>query len=98
MTSIEDASDNLPIVLRLSALKPMECGVITELGQGSTSSRLQAMGICLGRRVEVVKNGDPLILKVYGTRIGLSGRMADEIEVEVCEAGGRCWERAQQHG
>lgn len=83
---------------RLSALEPRECGVITELGEGSASSRLQSMGICLGRRVEVVKNGDPLILKVYGTRIGLSGRMAADIEVEVCEAGGRCWEEAQRHG
>jgi Fe2+ transport system protein FeoA len=72
--------------------------MITDLGEGKSSSRLQSMGICLGRKVEVVKSGDPLILKVYGTRIGLSARMAAQIQIEPCERAGRCWERRHTDG
>ena len=82
----------------LTEFCPGECGVITELGEGKTSSRLQSMGICLGRKVEVVKTGDPLILKVYGTRIGLSGRIGSQIRLERCEQFARCWERDPSHG
>lgn len=82
----------------LSEFQPGECGVIQDLGEGKSSSRLQSMGICLGRTVEVVKQGDPLILKVYGSRIGLSGRLASQIQLQPCARRGRCWEREQLHG
>lgn len=82
----------------LTRFQAGQCGVITELGEGKTSSRLQSMGICLGRTVEVVKTGNPLILKVYGTRIGLSGRLASQIWLQTCEESGRCWERGLRHG
>jgi len=87
-------TENVP----LTEFTPGECGVITELGTNGTSSRLQSMGICLGRMVEVVKTGDPLILRVYGTRIGLSGRLAERIELERCGHAGRCWEKGATRG
>ena len=43
--------------------------------------RLMAMGLCVGRHVEVLRRGDPLIVKVLGTRIGLSARLATRIRV-----------------
>ena len=82
----------------LTEMEPGDCGVITELGTNGTSTRLQSMGICLGRMIEVVKSGDPLILRVYGARIGLSHRLAGQIQVERCDRQGRCWEGREQEG
>ena len=46
--------------------------------------RLASMGVCQGRRVEMVKAGDPLIIRVVGTRVGLSSRLAAYVTVEPC--------------
>lgn len=46
--------------------------------------RMMSMGVCPGRAVELVLRGDPLIIRVFGTRIGLSARLADNILVEPC--------------
>jgi len=46
--------------------------------------RLTSLGICEGRRVEMVKSGDPLIIRVVGTRVGLSSRLAAYVSVEPC--------------
>ena len=42
------------------------------------------MGICQGRRIMLVRRGDPLILRVLGSRIGLSARLALKVSVEAC--------------
>jgi Fe2+ transport system protein FeoA len=47
--------------------------------------RLKAMGVCLSRKVELVKAGDPLILRVLGSRIGLSARLARRVWVQTCD-------------
>ena len=44
--------------------------------------RLMAMGLCAGREVEVVRQGNPLILRLLGARVGISGRVARHILVE----------------
>ena len=44
--------------------------------------RLKAMGICQGRRVQLIQAGDPLILKVVGVRIGVSARLAKCVYAE----------------
>jgi Fe2+ transport system protein FeoA len=44
--------------------------------------RLMAMGLCVGREVEVVRQGNPLILRLLGARIGISSRLARHIVVE----------------
>ena len=45
------------------------------------------LGVCVGRRVELVKGGDPLILRVFGSRLGLSAALAARVRVEVCLPG-----------
>jgi Fe2+ transport system protein FeoA len=45
-------------------------------------SRLEAMGLCAGRSVDVVKGGDPMIVRVLGTRIGIAGALAARVGVE----------------
>jgi Fe2+ transport system protein FeoA len=49
--------------------------------EGADAVRLQAMGLCRGRRVELVKPGDPLIVRVLGTRVGLAGALAAKVMV-----------------
>jgi hypothetical protein len=34
--------------------------------------------------VELLHVGDPLILKVFGSRIGLSAELASRVSVEIC--------------
>ncbi|QDU34136.1 FeoA domain protein [Poriferisphaera corsica] len=50
--------------------------------------RLKAMGICQGRRVQLIQAGDPLILKVVGVRIGVSARLAKSVYTEPCRRTG----------
>jgi len=40
------------------------------------SIRLKSLGLCVGRRVQLAKGGDPLIVRVLGARVGLSRRLA----------------------
>jgi Fe2+ transport system protein FeoA len=44
--------------------------------------RLMAMGLCVGRQVEIVRHGNPLIVRLLGARIGVSARVARHIIVE----------------
>jgi len=44
--------------------------------------RLKAMGICVGRQVQLVRAGDPLIVRVLGTRVGMSARLATGVVVD----------------
>jgi len=71
----------------LNELKPHQCGVVQEVeAQDTELERLMAMGVCGGRTVELVQLGDPLILKVYGTRVGVSARLASKIRIVPCTA------------
>lgn len=66
-------------------LAPRQCGVVVRVeAPDSDLERLMAMGVCGGRTVELVRVGDPLILKVYGTRVGVSARLAAHILVTPC--------------
>jgi Fe2+ transport system protein FeoA len=62
---------------------------LTDLPEGTTGrvvsldvrdevdlQRLEIMGLCEGRTVEVVKRGDPMIVRVLGTRIGIAAELA----------------------
>lgn len=61
------------------------CGVISRIeAPDDAIAGLMAMGVCVGRRVELVKTGDPLILRVLGTRIGVSNRLAQRVVVICC--------------
>lgn len=69
----------------MNELKPHQCGVVQNVeAPDEELERLMAMGVCGGRTVELVQIGDPLILKVYGTRVGVSARLAAKIKVISC--------------
>ena len=44
--------------------------------------RLKSLGMCVGRRVQLVKAGDPLVVRVLGARVGLSARLASGVFVQ----------------
>ncbi len=48
--------------------------------------RVKAMGICVGRPLHVVRDGDPLIIGVSGTHVGISRDLADSIFVKSTSA------------
>ena len=76
----------LPVISSsLDRLKPGRCGTVREVQAGEEElDRLKAMGICQGRKVMLVRAGDPLILRVLGSRIGLSARLASRVSVSAC--------------
>ena len=44
-------------------------------------NKLEGLGICVGRTIRLIKKGDPYIVGVYGTRIGLSPEIASQVHV-----------------
>ena len=82
-------STNVPLstdrTVYVHQLAPRQCGVVVQVeAPDSDLERLMAMGVCGGRTVELIRVGDPLILKVYGTRVGVSARLAAKILVTPC--------------
>ncbi|MCA9260499.1 MAG: ferrous iron transport protein A [Planctomycetales bacterium] len=71
-----------PAEERLIDLAPSDLArVVAVNAPGDDALRLKALGICVGRRIQVVKTGDPLIVRVLGTRVGISQRLAAEVRV-----------------
>ncbi len=70
---------------RLDELPPRICAIVCRIETESEDiQRLKMLGICVGRRVEVVKPGDPLIVRVFGTRLGISASLASRVWLEAC--------------
>jgi Fe2+ transport system protein FeoA len=70
---------------RLDELKPGTRAIVHSIDDVDASlQRLMAMGLCVGREVEVVRQGNPLIIRILNARIGISGRLAKRIFVEPC--------------
>jgi Fe2+ transport system protein FeoA len=79
------AGDYFHDVVRLTELPPQVCGIIRDIEtDDEETQRLKTLGVCSGRRVELVRGGDPLILKVFGSRLGLSATLAERVHVEIC--------------
>jgi len=78
-------------LIRLGELPPRVCAVVRRVeAEDDSMDRLKALGICLGRQVELVKAGDPLIVRVFGSRLGISSRLANRVLVEPCSGGCGC--------
>lgn len=62
-----------------------QCAVVHHVDLDENSDkRLRTLGICPGRRVWMVRKGDPMVVRVMGTRIGLAAELAQGVTVEVC--------------
>ncbi len=76
-----DTERDAPLV-RLDQLPARHFGVIAHIeAADDDSERLMALGVCTGRAIELIQAGDPLILKVFASRIGLSARLARRVYV-----------------
>jgi Fe2+ transport system protein FeoA len=76
-----------PEAIRLDQLEIRHCGTVAEVeADAFEAERLMAMGVCRGRRVMLVRRGDPMILRVLGSRIGVSARLAARVLVVPCQA------------
>jgi Fe2+ transport system protein FeoA len=72
-------------VIRLDELERHQCGVVHHVDASEADmARLMAMGVCGGRTIELIRTGDPLVLKVFGSRIGVSARLACKVIVRPC--------------
>jgi Fe2+ transport system protein FeoA len=70
---------------RLDKLPPRTCAVVRRIEtDGEEVRRLKSLGLCVGRQIKVVKSGDPLIVKIFGSRIGLSASLAARVWLEIC--------------
>jgi Fe2+ transport system protein FeoA len=57
--------------------------IVRVAAEANDAARLMALGICVGRQVEVVRAGDPLIVSVVGARVGISSRLAAGVTVQI---------------
>lgn len=86
-TPVRRPSEAAPALVLLSALPAGAHALVAQLNAHSDDlRRLQALGVCVGRRVQLVKSGDPLIISVVGARVGLSARLAAEVLVAPIDA------------
>lgn len=70
---------------RLDRIPARQCAVVRRIEtRGDDTQRLKTLGICVGRRIEVIKAGDPMIIRVFGSRLGLSASLASGVWLEVC--------------
>lgn len=66
----------------LAELRPgAQARVARVVGESGDIARLQAMGLCQGRLVEVLSSGDAWIVRVLGSRVGISRRLAAAVLV-----------------
>lgn len=69
---------------RLDQLRAGTRAVVQQIeSEDHAMQQLKAMGLCVGRHIEVIRHGNPLIVKLLGSRVGISGRVARHIVVEV---------------
>jgi len=83
---VPELSQNTEIPLH--RLQPGHCAVVRRVeSENEDIERLKMLGVCVGRRVEVVRAGDPLILRIFSSRIGISSSLASRVWIEVCSPG-----------
>ncbi len=71
--------------MHLDAIEPSHCGLVASVQAGESEiERLKSMGVCVGRRLMLVRAGDPMIVKVLGSRLGISARLARSVMVIPC--------------
>lgn len=55
------------------------CERIDAVGQDAI--RLKRLGICTGRLIELIGRGDPMVLQIGNSRVGLSRQLAETVKL-----------------
>jgi Fe2+ transport system protein FeoA len=72
-------------VMRLDQMDARQVCVVHDIeAPDDDLERLMSMGVCRGRVLTLIQRGDPLILKVFGSRLGVSARLARRVHVACC--------------
>ena len=75
------------------------CGLVRAVEAGPfDAERLKAMGLCEGRRVTVLKSGQPMIVSVLGTRLGLDRHLARFVTLDPADQTEQCCIEAHEPG
>ena len=84
--SPKSASTRPPASQHLNELPSGARAVVQRIDSDDIAiQQLMAMGLCLGRQIEVIRHGNPLIIRLLGARVGVAGRLARHILVERCD-------------
>ena len=76
--SVADLTDSVSIF----DMAPKSSGRIhTVDSTADLTARLESLGMCEGRTVRLVKHGEPCIVNVYGSRVGIARDIARQIHV-----------------
>jgi Fe2+ transport system protein FeoA len=78
-----------PGTVPLAELAPGAMAVLLEISDQESRAVLQSLGLTSGARQRVCRIGDPCIVQVRSTRIGLSKHVAQSVHVKV--SGGESW-------
>ena len=70
------------MALLSEVLRPGRFRVLFVAGEGPEVTRLKRLGLCEQQSLEVVSTGNPLIVCVAGTRLGISQSVTGQITVE----------------
>lgn len=69
-----------PSEMAMSNLRRGDRGrVLRVVGESSEAVRLRALGLCEGRQIEILRTGDAWVVRVLGSRIGLSSQLAASV-------------------
>ncbi len=75
-----------PGVTPLCQLPLWSSGTLSAVnGPEEIVARLEGLGLCAGRTVTLLQKGDPTIVQVYGSRIGLAQSLACYLNVNSTE-------------
>ena len=70
-------------ICQIDELDEQEWASIDRLDHNDPSiRRLMGMGLCEGHQVQLIQKGNPMILHVLGSQIGISQRLAKKIQVK----------------
>ena len=47
----------------------------------ASPARMKSLGVCVGRPLELVSTGDPMIIRVCGSTVGISRQLAVAVKV-----------------
>ncbi|HEX5108509.1 MAG TPA: FeoA family protein [Vicinamibacterales bacterium] len=85
LTSSAQTTARFAMTVPLLALAPGTIAVLSRVTDDQSRAVLRALGLTDGARLRICRRGDPCIIQVRSTRIGLSKVVAQSIYVAVAE-------------
>jgi Fe2+ transport system protein FeoA len=86
MTNDVPAFQGKGSAIPLNKLEPGKCGLVVKVvADNDDAKRLMAMGVCTGQIIKLEQLGDPMILQVVGSKLGVSRRLGETVSVTPCD-------------